>query len=199
MQEYFTEQGFRVLTTTDGQNAIYMARHEPPDLILLDIMMPKMDGYQFLRQYRLERQTPVIIITAREEETDAVLGGIAGISLAVGGIGTMNIMLTTVTERKHEIGLRKAIGAKRRDILLQFLVESMVLSLVGGLIGVFFGWGAARLMGQIQYSGLTITPVVGLDSILLATLFSMAIGLFFGIYPATRAARLQPVEALRYE
>jgi putative ABC transport system permease protein len=127
------------------------------------------------------------------------LGGIAGISLAVGGIGIMNIMLTTVTERTHEIGLRKAIGAKRNDILLQFLVESMVLSLVGGLIGVFFGWGAARLMGQIQFSGTTITPVVGLDSILLATLFSMAIGLFFGIYPATRAARLQPVEALRYE
>jgi DNA-binding response OmpR family regulator len=74
LQEYFTEQGFRVLTATDGQNAIYMARHEPPDVILLDIMMPKMDGYQFLRQYRQERQTPVIIITAREEETDAVLG-----------------------------------------------------------------------------------------------------------------------------
>jgi two-component system alkaline phosphatase synthesis response regulator PhoP len=74
LQEYLSEQGYRVLTATDGLNAIYMARHEPPDLILLDIMMPKMDGYQFLRQYRLERQTPVIIITAREEETDAVLG-----------------------------------------------------------------------------------------------------------------------------
>ncbi|HEX7976046.1 MAG TPA: response regulator transcription factor [Anaerolineales bacterium] len=74
LQEYLTEQGFRVLTATDGQNAIYAARHDPPDLILLDIMMPRMDGYQFLRQYRLERQTPVIIITAREEETDAVLG-----------------------------------------------------------------------------------------------------------------------------
>ncbi|NMC79750.1 MAG: response regulator transcription factor [Chloroflexi bacterium] len=74
LQEYLTEQGFRVLTATDGQNALYMARHETPDLILLDIMMPKMDGYQFLRQYRMERQTPVIIITAREEETDAVLG-----------------------------------------------------------------------------------------------------------------------------
>jgi DNA-binding response OmpR family regulator len=74
LQEYLTEQGYRVLTATDGQNAIYMARHEPPDLILLDVMMPKMDGYQFLRQYRQERQTPVIIITAREEETDAVLG-----------------------------------------------------------------------------------------------------------------------------
>ena len=74
LQEYLTEQGFRVLTATDGQNAIYMARHDPPDLILLDIMMPKMDGYQFLRQFRQERKTPVIIITAREEETDAVLG-----------------------------------------------------------------------------------------------------------------------------
>jgi DNA-binding response OmpR family regulator len=74
LQEYLTEQGFRVLTATDGLNAIYQARHEPPDLILLDIMMPKMDGYQFLRQYRQERQTPIIIITAREEETDAVLG-----------------------------------------------------------------------------------------------------------------------------
>jgi putative ABC transport system permease protein len=127
------------------------------------------------------------------------LGGIAGISLMVGGIGIMNIMLTTVTERTHEIGLRKAIGARRRDILLQFLVESMVLSLIGGLIGAVFGWGIAQMMGQIQISGTIITPVVGLDSVLLATLFSMAVGLFFGIYPATRAARLQPVEALRYE
>ena len=74
LQEYLTEQGYKVYTAIDGQNALYMARHEPPDLILLDIMMPKMDGYQFLRQYRQERQTPIIIITAREEETDAVLG-----------------------------------------------------------------------------------------------------------------------------
>jgi putative ABC transport system permease protein len=148
-------------------------------------------------------------VTSQEATLDAAtevsdtltifLGGIAGISLAVGGIGIMNIMLTTVTERTHEIGLRKAVGAKRRDILLQFLVESMVLSLLGGLIGAALGWGTARLMGQVQFSGSTITPVVGLDSVLLATLFSMAVGLFFGIYPATRAARLQPVEALRYE
>jgi putative ABC transport system permease protein len=141
-------------------------------------------------------------LAAATEVSDTLtifLGGIAGISLMVGGIGIMNIMLTTVTERTHEIGLRKAVGATRRDILLQFLVESVVLSLLGGLIGVAFGWGTARLMGQVQFSGTTITPVVGLDSVLLATLFSMAVGLFFGIYPATRAARLQPVEALRYE
>ena len=141
-------------------------------------------------------------LAAATEVSDTLtifLGGIAGISLAVGGIGIMNIMLTTVTERTHEIGLRKAVGAKRRDILIQFLVESMVLSFAGGLIGVALGWGAARLMGQVQFSGSTITPVVGMDSVLLATLFSMAVGLFFGIYPATRAARLQPVDALRYE
>ena len=83
--------------------------------------------------------------------------------------------------------------------MLQFLVESMVLSLLGGLIGVALGWGIASLMGQVQIGGSAITPVVGVDSVLLATLFSMAIGLFFGIYPAPRAARLQPVEALRYE
>jgi putative ABC transport system permease protein len=127
------------------------------------------------------------------------LGGVAGISLMVGGIGIMNIMLTTVSERTHEIGLRKAVGALRKDIMIQFLVESVVLSFLGGLIGVALGWGIASLMGSIQISGSTITPVVGIDSVLLATLFSMAVGLFFGIYPATRAARLQPVEALRHE
>jgi putative ABC transport system permease protein len=137
--------------------------------------------------------------TAVTDTLSIFLGGIAGISLLVGGIGIMNIMLTTVTERTHEIGLRKAVGALRQDIMLQFLVESMVLSLMGGLIGVALGWGIATLIGSIQISGTTITPVVSLNSIFLATLFSMTVGLFFGIYPATRAARLQPVEALRYE
>lgn len=141
-------------------------------------------------------------LSAATQVTDTLtifLGGVAGISLAVGGIGIMNIMLTTVTERTHEIGLRKAIGARRRDILLQFMVESMVLSSLGGLIGVIFGWAASKLMGSISFGGSSITPVVGVDSILLAVIFSMAVGLFFGIYPATRAARLQPVEALRHE
>jgi putative ABC transport system permease protein len=137
--------------------------------------------------------------TAVTDTLSIFLGGIAGISLLVGGIGIMNIMLTTVTERTHEIGLRKAVGALRQDIMLQFLVESMVLSLMGGLIGVALGWGIATLIGSIQISGTTITPVVSLNSIFLATLFSMTVGLFFGIYPATRAARLQPVEVLRYE
>lgn len=137
--------------------------------------------------------------TAVTDTLSIFLGGIAGISLLVGGIGIMNIMLTTVSERTHEIGLRKALGALRQDIMMQFLVESMVLSLLGGIIGVALGAGIASLMGSIQISGTTIQPAVGLDSVLLAVLFSMAVGLFFGIYPATRAARLQPVEALRYE
>jgi len=128
------------------------------------------------------------------------LGGIAAISLLVGGIGIMNIMLVSVTERTREIGLRKALGARRRDILIQFLTESATLSLAGGTIGILLGWFLAWTIGQIATAtGNDFTPVVGIDSILLATIFSAAVGLFFGIYPASRAASLQPVEALRYE
>ncbi|MEJ5201532.1 MAG: ABC transporter permease [Anaerolineales bacterium] len=128
------------------------------------------------------------------------LGGVAGISLLVGGIGIMNIMLVSVTERTREIGLRKAIGARKRDILIQFLTESSLLSFFGGLIGIGFGWVIAFVVGQIAQANQTpIAPKVGIDAILLATLFSTAVGLFFGIYPANRAANLEPVEALRYE
>jgi putative ABC transport system permease protein len=128
------------------------------------------------------------------------LGGIAGISLLVGGIGIMNIMLVSVTERTREIGLRKALGARKRDILTQFLTESSLLSLIGGIIGIGFGWLISFIVGRIaEASGTAFTPVVGLDAVLLATIFSAAVGLFFGIYPASRAANLEPVEALRYE
>jgi putative ABC transport system permease protein len=128
------------------------------------------------------------------------LGGIAAISLLVGGIGIMNIMLVSVTERTREIGLRKALGARRKDILIQFLTESATLSLFGGLIGIALGATLAFVVGQIaKATGNDFTPVIGLDSVLLATLFSAAVGLFFGIYPASRAAGLEPVEALRYE
>ena len=129
-----------------------------------------------------------------------VLGGIAGISLLVGGIGIMNIMLVSVTERTKEIGLRKALGARKRDILLQFLTESSLLSLIGGIIGVFFGWLIAVIVEQVATAtGNNFIPIVGTDAILLSTGFSAIIGLFFGIYPASRAASLEPVEALRYE
>jgi putative ABC transport system permease protein len=128
------------------------------------------------------------------------LGGIAAISLLVGGIGIMNIMLVSVTERTREIGLRKAIGARKRDIMFQFLAESSLLSLLGGMIGIALGFGLATLVGAIAASSdVELSPVVTLDAVLLATIFSIAVGLFFGLYPAKRAADLEPVEALRYE
>jgi putative ABC transport system permease protein len=128
------------------------------------------------------------------------LGGIAGISLLVGGIGIMNIMLVSVSERTREIGLRKALGARKRDILMQFLTESSLLSLIGGIIGIIFGWLIAFTVGQVAAAtGTDFTPIVGSDAIILSTSFSAAIGLFFGIYPASRAANLEPVEALRHE
>jgi putative ABC transport system permease protein len=129
-----------------------------------------------------------------------VLGGIAAISLLVGGIGIMNIMLVSVVERTREIGLRKALGARNRDIMTQFLAESSFLSLMGGMIGILLGWLISLIIGQVaSAAGTALTPAVSLNAILLATGFSIAVGLFFGIYPARRAARLEPVEALRYE
>ena len=128
------------------------------------------------------------------------LGGIAGISLLVGGIGIMNIMLVSVTERTREIGLRKALGTRKKDILIQFLTESSLLSLFGGVVGIGLGWLIAFVVGKIAAaSGTPFYPKVGIEAVLLATVFSTAVGLFFGIYPANRAANLEPVEALRYE
>ncbi len=124
------------------------------------------------------------------------LGAIAGISLLVGGIGIMNIMLVSVTERTREIGIRKAVGAKRRDILWQFLIEAMVLSLLGGLVGILLGFAGATLVTRIEPQ---IQVALSLDTVLLATGFSAAVGLFFGIYPAMRASGLNPIDALRYE
>jgi len=124
------------------------------------------------------------------------LGAIAGISLLVGGIGIMNIMLVSVTERTKEIGLRKAVGAKRRDILWQFLIEATTLSLLGGVVGILLGAAGARAVVSLQPD---VPVAVTLDSVLLATGFSAAIGLFFGMYPAVRAAALNPIDALRYE
>jgi putative ABC transport system permease protein len=124
------------------------------------------------------------------------LSSIAAISLLVGGIGIMNIMLVSVTERTREIGIRKAVGAKKRDIRAQFLVEAMVLSLIGGFIGIALGVIGSRVVASLAER---LTTVVTWDTILLATGFSAAVGLFFGIYPASRAAALNPIDALRYE
>ncbi len=128
------------------------------------------------------------------------LGGIGAISLLVGGIGIMNIMLVSVTERTREIGLRKALGARKADILVQFLTESVLLSLFGGLFGILLGWGISVVVSQIaSRSGTPLEISVTLNSVLLATFFSAAVGVFFGYYPASRASNLAPVEALRYE
>jgi putative ABC transport system permease protein len=121
------------------------------------------------------------------------LGGIAAISLIVGGIGVMNIMLVSVTERTKEIGLRKALGAKRKDILLQFLLEAIMLSLLGGTIGILLGLGASAILAKFFFA--SVTPW----SVIIAFGFSMAVGIIFGMAPAVRASRLSPIEALRYE
>ena len=141
------------------------------------------------------------IIETLEEATEVFvmfLAAIAGISLLVGGIGIMNIMLVSVTERTREIGIRKAVGAKRRDILLQFLSEATILSIGGGVVGVILGLVLSRVMDRVMGDA-DIQTVASGDVTVLALIVSAAIGLFFGIYPAMRAARLHPIEALRYE
>ena len=124
-----------------------------------------------------------------------LLGGIASIALIVGGIGIMNIMLVSVRERTREIGIRKALGARGRDILSQFLIEALTLSLIGGLIGVLAGLVVSAVIGRIAGWGFIFDPA----TVAVATLFSLAVGIVFGVWPARQAARLDPVIALRYE
>ncbi|MFN3649200.1 MAG: ABC transporter permease [Armatimonadota bacterium] len=129
-----------------------------------------------------------------------LLAGIAMVSLIVGGIGIMNIMLVSVTERTREIGIRKAIGAKRRDILYQFLIESVTLSLVGGLIGIALGVGTGLWMGRpASEGGMGFPMMLSMMPMIISFVFSALVGIFFGIYPAMKASRLDPIEALRYE
>jgi putative ABC transport system permease protein len=129
------------------------------------------------------------------ETLTMMLFAIASVSLLVGGIGIMNILLVSVTERTREIGVRMAVGAKRRHILMQFLIEAMTLSLVGGALGILFGIGGTKLTTLIA----GWPTIISGDVIVTAFLFSLAVGLFFGLYPANKAARLNPIEALRYE
>jgi putative ABC transport system permease protein len=142
---------------------------------------------------------PLADVAEAEEESSRtmtlLLGSIASISLLVGGIGIMNIMLVSVTERTREIGIRMAVGAKKRDILWQFLVEAMMLSLTGGIMGIGLG-----LVGSKLISSLAAWPsLVSWDAVALAFVFSGAVGVFFGFYPARKAAQLEPIQALRYE
>jgi putative ABC transport system permease protein len=125
----------------------------------------------------------------------ALLAGVAIISLIVGGIGIMNIMLVSVTERTREIGIRMAVGARGHDILLQFLIEAVTLSSTGGVLGIALGLGAAWLLTVIK----KWPTLVSAESIMIAFVFSAAVGIFFGFYPARKASQLDPIEALRYE
>jgi putative ABC transport system permease protein len=157
----------------------------------MDRMFPnKTDSYSVFNQQDLMNTMSSVTKTMT-----MMLGGIAGISLLVGGIGIMNIMLVSVSERTKEIGIRKAIGAKRRDILLQFLIESIVLSCMGGLIGILFGIGLGKVLG----AALGLTVAFSTSVILMSFLFSLIVGVVFGVFPANKASKLNPIQALRYE
>lgn len=175
-----------------NQNDMATIQQQISDLLLQrhNISNPQLADFQVLNQQDIAQTASAVTDTMT-----ILLASIAGISLIVGGIGIMNMMLTTVTERTREIGLRKAIGAKKRDISLQFLAESVMLTFLGGMIGIILGWLLA--WGVTQFGG--IATKISLMSILLAVGVSAAIGIIFGYYPARRAAGLNPIEALRYE
>ena len=151
--------------------------------------------YQNESTYSVMNQTQMLETANETASTlSLMLGGIAGISLLVGGIGIMNIMLVSVTERTREIGIRKAIGAKRRNILLQFLIESVVISGLGGLLGLVLGYGLMHVLEN--YVGMSLTMSLGVAQLAIA--FSMGVGVIFGLYPANKASCLKPIDALHY-
>ena len=192
-----------VIPVTDAQrqfgvntvNTIYISANDANKVeyvqkLANDLLLKRLTEDDFTLQNQSQTLSTVSSITG---VLTIALGGIAAISLIVGGIGVMNIMLVSVTERTKEIGLRKALGAKRKDILLQFLLEAVMLSLLGGVVGIILGIGASAILAQVFIS--VITPW----SVVLAFFFSMAVGIIFGIAPAIRASKLSPIQALRYE
>ncbi len=181
-----------------GVRSVYIQAATPGDV---DTVVAQLDNYL----YRKTKNTDVYRVSNQVEMLSTVnqvtgmltlmLGGIAGISLFVGGIGIMNIMLVTVTERTREIGIRKAIGAKRRDILRQFLIEAVVVSGIGGIIGILVGALVSRIIGSLMAVEISMSlKVVGM-----AFGFAVLVGIVFGMYPANKAAKLNPIEALRFE
>ena len=193
---------FRVMGGRDRLNAIYAATATTAEL---DRAFGEIDRIM-RREHRLQpgaeadfniRNSADLLATFNEtnETFTMLLAGIAGVSLLVGGIGIMNIMLVSVTERTREIGIRKALGATKAAIMTQFLVEALFLCVLGGLLGVGLGYGAAALMTRVAQWDTVVAP----SAVVIALVFSAGIGLFFGIWPVRRAAILNPIDALRYE
>ncbi|MEM7414656.1 MAG: ABC transporter permease [Gemmatimonadota bacterium] len=193
---------YRVMGGRDRLGSIYAATETPEQL---DMAFAEIDRIM-RREHRIKagedadfniRNSADLLETFNEtNQTFALLlAGIAGVSLLVGGIGIMNIMLVSVTERTREIGVRKALGATRRAIMTQFLVEALFLCILGGLIGVAAGYGAAETMTRVASWDTAVAP----EAVAAAIGFSAAVGLFFGMWPARRAAQLDPIDALRYE
>jgi putative ABC transport system permease protein len=182
----------QILASTYSQDDIPEAQSEIRQLLRESHELPEGTDDDFV----IRNQSDIAQAAASTTEVMTVLlAAIASISLLVGGIGIMNIMLVSVTERTREIGLRMAIGARGSDVLKQFLVESMVVATIGGFIGVLLGYGVALLLGRIAGWAIAVSP----GTTLLALGFASVVGVFFGIYPARQAASLNPIEALRYE
>ena len=193
--------------TTSGDVIVNLINVQVKDVEQVDEAIEETSGVLRLR-HRITGQDD-FLVTSQQETIDTLqettntlvvfLGAIAGISLLVGGIGIMNIMLVSVTERTREIGIRKAMGAKRRDILFQFVAEATALSIGGGLLGVAIGFWMTNAIDGRTLVGQTFTTSFNNQFAILALVVSAGIGLFFGIYPAIRASHLHPIDALRYE
>ena len=182
----------QILVSATSSNTMTLAQTQISDLLRLRHKLLANDADDFTVRSQTDIAT---MATATTEILTILLASIASVSLIVGGIGIMNIMLVSVTERTREIGIRMSVGARNRDILRQFLIEALVLSLLGGIIGIIFGVSGSSIISSIAKWPTIITPF----SIILSFGFSFAIGIFFGYYPARKAALLNPIDALRYE
>ncbi len=193
---------YRVMGNRDWLRAVYVAAPSPAELEPawgeIDRIIRREHRIRATEEadFRIQQASDFLETLGETAETfTMLLVGIAGVSLLVGGIGIMNIMLVSVTERTREIGVRKALGATRKAILFQFLIEALVLCALGGIVGVAFGFGSAELVTRLYERD----TAVAVEAVAVAMGFSVAIGLFFGIWPARRASTLDPIDALRYE